>query len=476
MTISSSVSKATLNGDGVQTEFPFAFKVWKAGDLEVSITSPAGANTVVGDWTVELAGIGGTVTYPTAGDPLPLGWMITIRRLMDFLQDVDLVSGTRFDPEVIETALDIATAERQQLLEEISRAVRVGVASEEDPTTVVNQVFEARDDAAASAIKAQAAQLAAEAISTEAAARAYNYIINGNFDIWQRGTSQTSGGYGSDDRWFNHNQFTTKTHSRQSFAVGDTFPDGNPAPKYYSRTVVSSVTGPSNTCVKQAKLEDVTLLAGRKVTLAFYARADASKNITIEFSQSLGTGGSPSLGIVAIKVEKISLSTTFQRFVITCDIPSVAGKILGTDNNSYTQVNFWFDAGSSFDTRTDSLGHQSGTFDIACVSLVKGDVDIKPIPRSIGEELELCMRFYQTGYASLHTEAPYANAMYSTGFSLSVPMRAQGVLQLSAGYRANVIAVDVYQHGRNNAKIQITSGAPGYAYADREFYKIDAEL
>ena len=169
MTISSSVSKATLNGDGVQTEFPFAFKVWMAGNLEVSITSPAGANTVVGDWTVELAGIGGTVTYPTAGDPLPLGWMITIRRFMDFLQDVDLVSGTRFDPEVIETALDIATAERQQLLEEISRTVRVGVASGEDPANVVNQVFEARDAAEASMDDAAAQVLLAEGWADAAA-------------------------------------------------------------------------------------------------------------------------------------------------------------------------------------------------------------------------------------------------------------------------------------------------------------------
>lgn len=168
MTMSSSVSKVTLNGDGVQTSFPFSFKVWKAGDLEVSITSPAGANTVVTDWTVELAGSGGTVTYPTVGDPLPLGWMITIRRFMDFLQDVDLVSGTRFDPEVIETALDKAAAERQQLLEEISRAVRVGVASGEDPANVVNQVFEARDAAVSAALVAEAsANLVGPLLGTE---------------------------------------------------------------------------------------------------------------------------------------------------------------------------------------------------------------------------------------------------------------------------------------------------------------------
>ena len=155
MTMSSSVSKVTLNGDGVQTTWPFSFKVWKAGDLEVSITSPAGANTVVTDWTVELGESGGTVTYPITGYPLPLGWKITIRRSMDFLQEVDLVSGTRWDPEVVETALDQAAAERQQLLEEISRSVRIGVASTENPENVVAEIFYARQVAEDSASAAQ---------------------------------------------------------------------------------------------------------------------------------------------------------------------------------------------------------------------------------------------------------------------------------------------------------------------------------
>jgi hypothetical protein len=74
---------------------------------------------------------------------------------MGFLQEVDLVSGTRWDPEVVETALDQAAAERQQLLEEIRRSVRIGVASTENPENVVAEIFYARQVAEDSASAAQ---------------------------------------------------------------------------------------------------------------------------------------------------------------------------------------------------------------------------------------------------------------------------------------------------------------------------------
>lgn len=169
MTIASAVSKVTLNGNGSTTSFPFGFKVWKAADLEVSITDASGAVSVVTNWGVVLSPSGGgTVTYPLTGSPLPTGHKITIARSMDFLQDVDLVSGTRWDPEVVETALDRATAERQQLKERLDRAVAVPISSSTTSEQLTADLFTARDGALASASAAAAsaatAQVAANSV------------------------------------------------------------------------------------------------------------------------------------------------------------------------------------------------------------------------------------------------------------------------------------------------------------------------
>lgn len=220
-----------------------------------------------------------------------------------------------------------------------------------------------------------------------------NKIINGGFDIWQRGTSQTSSGYGSDDRWNNANSGSTKTASQQTFTVGQTDVPGNP--RYWSRTVVTTSAGSGNNCLKYQTIENVATLSGQTATLSFWAKADASKNIAVEFYQGFGTGGSPSSAVTGIGVTTCALTTTWKYFTVTVSIPSISGKTLGTNNDHGLSVNFWFDAGSSFNARTNSLGQQSGTFDIAQVQLEQGLSATPFEQRPIGMELSLCQRYFE---------------------------------------------------------------------------------
>lgn len=225
-----------------------------------------------------------------------------------------------------------------------------------------------------------------------------NKIINGNFDIWQRGTSQTTSGYGSADRWFSQNTGSTKVFSRQSFSVGETLSGSTIASKYYSRTVVTSVVGAGSYAQLIQKIESVSTLAGKTATLSFWAKADAPKNIAIELYQSFGTGGSPSPAVSAIGSQLIALTSTWQKYTVTIDIPSISGKVLGTDSNDCLWITFWFEAGSNFVGRTANLGQQSGTFDIAQIQLEEGSVATPFEERHVGEELILCQRYYEKSY------------------------------------------------------------------------------
>ena len=141
MTMQSKVSKAVFNGNGATTDFPFDFRVWGTSELSVTITGPDGASLPATGWTATLTDTGGTVTYRKDGAPLPSGWKLAILRDMPFTQGVDLLSGTRFDPQVLEDALDMACAERQQLLEALERAVIVPPTDDRTPEQMAEDIL-----------------------------------------------------------------------------------------------------------------------------------------------------------------------------------------------------------------------------------------------------------------------------------------------------------------------------------------------
>jgi hypothetical protein len=237
-----------------------------------------------------------------------------------------------------------------------------------------------------------------------------NKIINGNFDIWQRGTSLASGTGGRyiADRFADNSIGSTYTASQQSFVVGQTDVPNNPS--FFHRTVVSSVSGNNNFCAPQQYIEGVQTLSGTTSTLSFYAKADSAKSISIEFLQYFGTGGTPSPTVLGIGVQKLNLTTSWQKFTVTANIPSIAGKIIGSNNDSYLAITFFFDAGSNYNARTNSLGQQSGTFDIAQVQLEEGSVATPFENRPIGTELALCQRYYFAFPVSFFRQSMYNSA------------------------------------------------------------------
>ena len=239
-----------------------------------------------------------------------------------------------------------------------------------------------------------------------------NVVINGNFSVWQRALSQTASGYGSDDRWINYTTGATQMVSRQTFALGQTDVPANP--KYYARTVVGSVAGAGNYVIKAQNIEGVQTFQGTTATISFWAKADASKNIAVECVQYFGTGGSPSTQVSEIGVTTVALTTSWAKHTVSVAIPSIAGKELGTDGNDYLGVYLWMDAGSSFNARTNSLGHQSGTFEFSQVQMESGSVATDFEPRTVGEEYAMCQRYYEFG-KFFSAGAPNVGTTYHAG-------------------------------------------------------------
>jgi len=152
-----------------------------------------------------------------------------------------------------------------------------------------------------------------------------NKIINGDFGIWQRGTTFTSiasNAY-SADRWV-VNKDKTATITRQTFTPG-TAPVAGYEGTFFFRQVIS---GGSFYALIQ-KIEDVRQFAGQTVTLSYWAKADASVTNTAGWAQNFGSGGSSQEAGYA---SNNTITTSWQRFTATFAIPSISGKTIGTSS------------------------------------------------------------------------------------------------------------------------------------------------
>ena len=211
-----------------------------------------------------------------------------------------------------------------------------------------------------------------------------NAIINGAFNVWQRGTSFTPTPGGgiiyTADRFNSYNNGTgALTISQQALTPGSI--TGYESPYYLQAALASAGTTTGWNWVQP--IENVQTFAGQTVTLSFWAKSTNSATTTITFSQKFGSGGSTQ---VDTNSSAITLTSTWTRYTATVTLPSISGKTIGT--------------GSSL-TLTWNMGATVSTYGFWGVQLEAGSVAtaFQTATGTLQGELAACQRYYyrQTG-------------------------------------------------------------------------------
>jgi hypothetical protein len=144
MTVSTTTSSITYQGNGATTSFTFPFAmpanipVAQLGQyLSVTVVSNVGVSTVIayGNATTQFQAsvnapsgadptpVGGTVVYNPPGGPLATGWTITITRTVPDTQPFSLNNQGTILPTVIEEALDNMMMNQQEQAATLANAI-----------------------------------------------------------------------------------------------------------------------------------------------------------------------------------------------------------------------------------------------------------------------------------------------------------------------------------------------------------------
>jgi hypothetical protein len=257
-----------------------------------------------------------------------------------------------------------------------------------------------------------------------------NRIINGNFGIWQRGTSSSSAGYLA-DRWQLEN---AGTYSQSSDVPSD---QGFP----YSCTV-SVTSGTAYGVIKQ-KIEaaNCTDLVGQNVTVSFWV-----KNLTgstgmyaiLYYANSANNFGS----VTAISTQTFTaVLNTWTKFTFNWNsLPA------GVANGVQIYV-FSADAATApsyrFTGAQLELGVSATSFDF----------------RSIGTEIQLCQRYYQKLGPNIGSTSSASYAAFAAGYATGA-VSASCALKYNTTMRTNPT---ISQSGTGiNVPTQITATGIGF--------------
>lgn len=280
-----------------------------------------------------------------------------------------------------------------------------------------------------------------------------NRLINGTFDIWQRGTSFSLGASAyTSDRWLVSMSGGTTNVSRSALSTTDPVTMGAPGSTRFAIEAQNlGQSAASHFVALQQRIENVGTLAGGTVTVSFHARSGSgSPKVGVSLDQFFGTGGSPSSSVLG-NGQSVTINPVWTRYSLTFSVANLFGKTIGNDGNDWLGLNLWLSAGSDFATRANSIGTQTSQIFITGVQVEGGSKTTPLEVRPLQVELSLCQRYFESSYelgTALGTVI-VANAVQSrfvsvTGFSsasghFAVTKRVRPTMRL---YSTNSGAID----------------------------------
>ena len=262
--------------------------------------------------------------------------------------------------------------------------------------------------------------LAADIVAGDTAARAgrKNLILNGGFDVWQRGTSFSGYNFYTSDRW-----------KCSVGAVPTTFTVDKEVQT--DGTVAALVVNNSTSiCDYHQRIErGANITSGKSITASFDIWGDATDLIL-----KIGTGTSAN----NVTTQTISVPTTRTRQSVNVTVPTYTSSI-----DSMLRLSF-------------SFNNKNCTVRIANVQLELGSVATDFEHRSYGEELALCQRYYEnyTDWANGGLDNGAGPVYMHIGFRTTkraTPSIASISGLYSAIQHANVNGFNVYRAAANAA-------------------------
>jgi len=251
-----------------------------------------------------------------------------------------------------------------------------------------------------------------------------NAIINGAFNVWQRGTSisltNNTYGYGA-DRFIAYLSFSagTSSFSQQTFTPG-TAPVAGYEGQYFGRITCGST---SSYLELNQRIEDVRTFAGQTVTFSFWAKSSAAIVITPLFNQQFGSGGSTT---VSTSASNITLTSSWVRYTSTIALPSISGKTIGT--NSYLNASMTYASGTLNSATIDIWGWQVEAGSTATA--------FQTATGTIQGELAACQRyFYRTTFNKYQCWARDTNLIF---FNFRNPVTMRGNPSVSTSLTSKI--------------------------------------